>query len=79
MREKNRVFSQDLLSPLGIGAKSEKQWPQKVFCYRSGDNTGRLKLEKRRDRRRSIFSLPAFLAGALCGFPRNASCLWGPG
>lgn len=31
-----RVFHQDLFSPLGMGAESEKR-PQQMVCYRPGD------------------------------------------
>jgi len=33
-REESRMFHQDLLRPLGMGAKNEER-SYKVFCYRS--------------------------------------------
>lgn len=35
-KEENRVFNQDLLDLLGMGADSEER-PQLVVCYRPGD------------------------------------------
>ena len=38
-RNENRVFHQDLLSPLGMRAEN-KERPGQVVCYRAGDDTG---------------------------------------
>jgi hypothetical protein len=43
-----------------------------VVCCKAGDETGGLVLEELRERWRSIVSLPAFLAGVACRFPRSA-------
>jgi len=45
----SRVFYQDLLRLLGIGTESEKR-PQQEVCYRAGDETRRMDLEKWRER-----------------------------
>lgn len=38
MREESRVFHQDLLSPLGVGAESGERSPR-VVCCRAGFRT----------------------------------------
>ena len=43
------MFHQDLLSPLEMGAENEER-PQKIVCYRAGDETGGLNLKKRKER-----------------------------
>lgn len=47
-REESRMCHQDLLSPLGMGAKRNERLP-KLVCYRAGDKTGGLDLEERRE------------------------------
>ena len=55
-REENRLFSQDLLGPLGIGAESEER-PHRLSAPELGGRTCR-----RRGERRSEACLPALLA-----------------
>lgn len=43
------MFSQDLLSPLGMGAQN-KERPQQIVCYRAWDESGGLDLEKMKER-----------------------------
>lgn len=52
---------------------------QQVVCYRSGDQTGRLDLEERRNRWLSVASLPVSLARVYWRFPGNACWIWDPG
>lgn len=46
-REESKVFHQDLLSLLGIGAESEER-PQQLVGYKPGDESGGLDLKERR-------------------------------
>ena len=63
------MFSQDLLSPLGLRAKSEER-PQQVAHYRAADETVVMDLKERRERQRSTINLSISLA-VVCGFPGN--------
>lgn len=45
-REGSKVFHQNLLGPLGMGANCEER-PQHVVCYRTWDNAERLYIEVR--------------------------------
>lgn len=46
--EGKRVFHQDLLISLGMGAESEER-PQQIVCYRAGRETRELDLGERRE------------------------------
>lgn len=47
-----------------------------IFCYRAGDETGRLDLEERRERWRSVVNLLPLPVSVAWGFPGNACWSW---
>lgn len=56
-REESRMFHQNLPSPLGMEAESERL--KQAIYYRAGGENGALDLEERRKKRRCAVSLPA--------------------
>lgn len=47
-RDEIRVFHQNLLSQLGMGAENE-EGPKQIVCHRAGDETRALEMEDRRE------------------------------
>lgn len=70
------MFCQDWISLLGIGMENEgkSSW---MVCYRSGDGTQGLDLEKKRVKIWRLTSLFAFLTGVAWVFSRNTCGSWG--
>lgn len=56
----SKAVGEALLSSLGTGA-GRKERPQQVVCYRAGDKTGEMELEKRRRMITFLFFWPAWL------------------